>query len=116
VNACEQACVSLASALGPFGEYIILIAAGVVAYYSRRQVRQTRTELGKTKAEAEAYKTAVLSIRPVSEIAQLTIPPLPVVRSGFSPTSSPRKVVRHDVGELDPTALREDSDRPPDEP
>jgi hypothetical protein len=95
--------MSLASALGPFGEYIILIAAGLVAYFSRRQVRQTRDELGKTKAEAEAYKTAVLSIRPVSEVSKVTFPPLPIARTGFSPLS-PR-----------PSEAREDSDRPPDE-
>lgn len=91
--------MSLVTALGPFGELIVLLAAGLVAYFSRRQVLQTRSELGKAKVEAEAYKTAVLSIRPIGELAQLSIPPLPIVRTGFSPDSTP--------------AAR--ADRPPDE-
>lgn len=78
MNACEEACLSLASALGPFGELLIFAVAALVAYLSRRQVAATRHELGKAKVEAEAYKTAVLSIRPISEIASLRIPPLPL--------------------------------------
>jgi hypothetical protein len=116
VNACEQACMSLASALGPFGEYIILIAAGLVAYFSRRQVLQTRSELGKAKVEADAYKTSLLSIRPIGELAQLSIPPLPVVRSGFSPDSKAARSWNSAPLERPPSELRDDSDRPPDEP
>jgi len=127
VNACEQACISLASALGPFGEYIILIAAGLVAYFSRRQVLQTRSELGKAKVEAEAYKTSLLSIRPIGDLAQFSIPPLgevhirPGVRTGFSPSSSPAAraapppVPARSSGDDLGQAAREDSDRPPDD-
>lgn len=111
--------MSLVTALGPFGELIVLLVAGLVAYFSRRQVLQTRSELGKAKVEAEAYKTAVLSIRPISELAQLSIPPLPIVRTGFSPdlpTPGARARSSSSSAALErPTEAREESDRPPDE-
>ena len=102
MNACEQACLSIAGALGPFGELLVVAVAGLVAYFSRRQVLKSRTELAKSQSEAAAFKEVALSIRPISELAQLSIPPLPIVRSGFSP-DSPR-----------PSQARE-SDRPPEE-
>jgi hypothetical protein len=77
--------VSLAGALGPFGEWIIFALAALVAYLSRKQVAQMRTEVKVVKVEADAYKTAVLSMRPPG----LHIPPLPLptikeVRPGSS--------------------------------
>jgi hypothetical protein len=108
VSACEQACLSLAGALGPFGEYIVIIVAGLVAWFSRRQVLKARTETVAAKSEGEAFKQVAMSIRPISELAQLSIPPLPIVRSGFVPTSSTRS------SEARPSMAR-DSDRPPDD-
>jgi hypothetical protein len=91
--------MSLAGALGPFGEYIVIIVAGLVAWFSRRQVLKTRSELGASKAEAEAFKQVAMSIRPISELAQLSIPPLPVVRTGFSPSSPRPSLPRDDESE-----------------
>jgi hypothetical protein len=102
VNACEQACLSIAGALGPFGELIIVAIAGLVAFFSRRQVLKARTETVTAKAEGDAYKSVALSLRPISELAQLSIPPLPIVRSGFSPTSSPRPSMPRDDDEGEP--------------
>lgn len=76
MNACHEACATLAGALGPFGEWIILALAALVAYLSRKQVTQMRNEVKVVQVEADAYKTAVLSMRPPS-IGGLVIPPLP---------------------------------------
>jgi hypothetical protein len=107
VNACEQACLSIAGALGPFGELIIVAIAGLVAFFSRRQVLKARTETVTAKAEGEAFKAVAMSIRPISELAQLSLPPLPIVRSGFSPSSTRSSDPR--------PSLARDSDRPPDD-
>ena len=82
MDACTNACISIAAALGPFGELIVLAIAAAVAWFSRRQVATARTETKVAKVEAEAYKTAVLSIRPVpTDVASaLRVPPLPPVR------------------------------------
>jgi hypothetical protein len=86
VDACTNACLTIAGALGPFGELLVVIAAGVVAWFSRRQVKAAKSETKAVvqekrvvEATAEAYKTTVLSMRPgpMTERVPMLAPAVP---------------------------------------